>query len=197
MGTGSKDRVSRINSHSFLRSSATAGLNREVIALNTHSIMYYTAIDFNVASFAPREVRSYEERDEELGTHSSARTNTISTPLCSNSSISSQWLAKIVWKFLDERTLIVGSEDVEDDRFPPGAGKGYVRAMSGAFRKYERLPDVRGIPQTKVTYVQQVDLKGFIPKFLVNGKSVGEELREVESTGTGSKERVSRQELGD
>ena len=85
-----------------------------------------------------------------------------------------EWVSKVVWKLVDEDTMIVCVEDVEDDRFPPGAGKGYVRASSGAFWKYERLPEVRGIPQTKVTYIQQADLKGFIPSFIVNSKIVGQ-----------------------
>ncbi|GMH87651.1 hypothetical protein TrST_g6002 [Triparma strigata] len=47
--------------------------------------------------------------------------------------------------------MIICYEDVEDDRFPVRAGKGYVRASSGTFWKFERLPEVRGIPQTRVT----------------------------------------------
>ena len=84
-----------------------------------------------------------------------------------------EWLTKGVWKMVDEDTMIVCYEDAKDERFPPGAGKGYTRASSGAFWKYERLPEVKGIPQTRVTYVQQADLKGLIPSFIVNSKIVG------------------------
>ncbi|GMI18487.1 hypothetical protein TrLO_g14652 [Triparma laevis f. longispina] len=73
---------------------------------------------------------------------------------------------------VDENTMVVGFEDIEDDSFPIGAGKKYVRASSGAFWKYERLPEVNGIPQTRVTYCQQADPQGFIPKFVVNSKIV-------------------------
>ncbi|GMH84542.1 hypothetical protein TrVE_jg1457 [Triparma verrucosa] len=69
--------------------------------------------------------------------------------------------------------MVVCFEDTEHDDFPLGAGKDNVRASSGSFWKYERLPEVRDIPQTRVTYVQQADLKGFIPKFLINAKIVG------------------------
>ena len=83
-----------------------------------------------------------------------------------------EWLTKVVWKMVDEDTMIVCYEDVEDGRFPVGAGKGFVRASSGTFWKFERLPEVRGYPQTRVTYVQQVDLKGFIPALVMNSRVV-------------------------
>ena len=81
-----------------------------------------------------------------------------------------EWLTKVVWKMVSEDTMMVGFEDTKDNNFPPGAGKGYVRASSGCLWKYERLPEVLGIPQTRVTYTQQVDLKGFIPSFVMNSK---------------------------
>ena len=84
-----------------------------------------------------------------------------------------EWLTKAVWKILDEDTMIVCYEAVEDGRFPVGAGKGYMRASSVALWRYERLPEIRGIPQTRVTYIQQADLKGFIPPFVLNSKLTG------------------------
>ncbi|GMH58858.1 hypothetical protein TrLO_g8001 [Triparma laevis f. longispina] len=83
-----------------------------------------------------------------------------------------EWLVKFVWKMVDENTMIVGYEDTEDDNFPIGVRKKYVRASSGAFWKYERLPEVSGTPQTRVTYCQQVDLKGFMPLFVMNSRIV-------------------------
>ena len=47
-----------------------------------------------------------------------------------------------------------------------------MRASATTFLKYEQLPDVRCIPQTRVTYVQQIDLKGFIPALVMNSKTV-------------------------
>ncbi|GMH55111.1 hypothetical protein TrLO_g5807 [Triparma laevis f. longispina] len=55
-------------------------------------------------------------------------------------------LNQSVWKMVDENTMIVGYEDVEDDNFPIGAGKKYVRASSIAFWKYEWLPEENGVP---------------------------------------------------
>ncbi|GMH73697.1 hypothetical protein TL16_g06259 [Triparma laevis f. inornata] len=79
-----------------------------------------------------------------------------------------EWLMKCVWKMLDANTMLVGIEDTEDNNFPIGAGKKYVRASATAFWKYERLNEENGAPQTKVTYYQQADLRGFIPKFVAN-----------------------------
>ncbi|GMI14487.1 hypothetical protein TrLO_g4880 [Triparma laevis f. longispina] len=82
-----------------------------------------------------------------------------------------EWLAKRVWKFMNKNVLFVGYEDVYDERFPiGGTNKNCVRGSSFAFLKYERLFEVDDIPQTKVTYCQQADLKGSIPKFVMNNK---------------------------
>ncbi|GMH61177.1 hypothetical protein TL16_g03202 [Triparma laevis f. inornata] len=82
-----------------------------------------------------------------------------------------EWLTKCVWKMLDENTMIVGFEDIEDDNFPIGAGKNYVRGSSAAFWKYERLPEIEGIPQTSIMYCAQVDLKGLIPKAVADARA--------------------------
>lgn len=81
-----------------------------------------------------------------------------------------EWLTMCVVKLLDENTIIVCYDDAVDDRFPAGAKKDCVRASAGALWKYERLPEVRGIPQTKVTYVQQADGKGYMPKVAINSQ---------------------------
>ncbi|GMI17500.1 hypothetical protein TrLO_g6041 [Triparma laevis f. longispina] len=86
-----------------------------------------------------------------------------------------EFLTKCVWKRLDEKTLIVGFEDTDDVEFPIGSVGGqrgkYVRASAKSFWKYERLPDVEGVPQTKVMYCQMVDLRGSIPKLASHSAS--------------------------
>jgi len=42
--------------------------------------------------------------------------------------------------------------------------------------RYEELPPNGGLPQTRVTYTQQIDLGGLIPKVVVNGQGVGQLL---------------------
>ncbi|GMH61704.1 hypothetical protein TL16_g03315 [Triparma laevis f. inornata] len=71
---------------------------------------------------------------------------------------------------LDEKTMIVGYEDTEDDRFPL-VGK-YILGTSGTFWKLEKLQEVDGIPQTRITYSQMIDLKGFIPKIVMRRRMV-------------------------
>ncbi|GMH88273.1 hypothetical protein TL16_g11109 [Triparma laevis f. inornata] len=85
-----------------------------------------------------------------------------------------EWLNRSVWKVVDENTINVGYEDIEDGNFPIGAGKKYARASSIVFLKYERLPEVNDIPQTRVTYCIQVDLRGLIPMFIANSKIISQ-----------------------
>ncbi|GMH78176.1 hypothetical protein TrLO_g2562 [Triparma laevis f. longispina] len=77
-----------------------------------------------------------------------------------------EFCVKSVWKFAnDGQTCLVGLEDVDCEEFPLAAAKlkKWIRAKTATFWKYERLPEVEGVPQTMVTYYQQADLKGFIP----------------------------------
>jgi hypothetical protein len=38
---------------------------------------------------------------------------------------------------------------------------------------FKQLPKVRGVAQTRVTYIQHVNLNGGIPGFVVNSQGVG------------------------
>ncbi|GMH47290.1 hypothetical protein TL16_g00027 [Triparma laevis f. inornata] len=79
-------------------------------------------------------------------------------------------LAKLTRKRRKERVEFGGLECNVTIAFP--IGNKYVRASATSFWKFEKLPDIEGIPQTSVTYYQQVDLKGYIPHFVMNGKIV-------------------------
>ncbi|GMH90953.1 hypothetical protein TL16_g11919 [Triparma laevis f. inornata] len=79
-------------------------------------------------------------------------------------------LMKKIWKVLDEQTIIVTYESFEHPHYPVGT-KNSIRATGAAFWRYEKLPEVDGIPQTRVAYSQQLDLKGLIPKAVVNTKA--------------------------
>ncbi|GMH84308.1 hypothetical protein TL16_g09884 [Triparma laevis f. inornata] len=86
-----------------------------------------------------------------------------------------EWLTKFVWKMEDGgNTIVICFEDVDHDDFPVGAGKGYVRASSSGFMRYTRLPTKLpgSIPQTSITYYQQVDLKGYLPTFFIKIKII-------------------------
>ena len=80
-----------------------------------------------------------------------------------------EFLTRSCWRMVDENTMVCAYENAEDVRFPR---KKHVRASTDSFFRYEKLPEVEGIPQTKVTYCIQVDLKGFIPKTIMNSKIV-------------------------
>ncbi|GMH95050.1 hypothetical protein TL16_g13066 [Triparma laevis f. inornata] len=84
-----------------------------------------------------------------------------------------EYLTKNVWKVVNENIMVVGYDVVEHDDVPNGGGKKYVRASTSGFFRYEKLPEVKGVPQTRVTYLTQMDLKGLIPKWVMNSKAVG------------------------
>ena len=84
-----------------------------------------------------------------------------------------QWVTMTIWKWAeDKQELTVAGEDIEDVRFPER--KEYLRASGSALYKYKRMADVEGQEQTKVTWTQQVDLGGAIPKWVQNRQGVGQ-----------------------
>jgi len=87
-------------------------------------------------------------------------------PLCSDP----VFRQVLVWK-QTEGKLVVVAADIESEEFPLGSSK-HVRGQSLSFWEYERLAPQAGVPQTRVTYVIKIDLKGSIPKFIVNSKAV-------------------------
>jgi hypothetical protein len=83
-----------------------------------------------------------------------------------------QWVAKGVWKWAaDKKELMVVADNATHGDFPER--KEYLRASGTALFKYKREADVGGIPQTKVTYTQLLDLGGAIPKWVQNRQGVG------------------------
>ena len=84
-----------------------------------------------------------------------------------------QWVAMIVWKWEeDKKELTVASDSVEHIRFPER--KEYLRASGSALYKYSRMAAAEGTEQTKVTWTQQLDLGGAIPKWLQNRQGVSQ-----------------------
>jgi hypothetical protein len=83
-----------------------------------------------------------------------------------------QFVSMAVWKWAaDKKELTVVAENVENDAFPVRTE--YLRASSTVLCKYKKEAEVGGIPQTKVTWIQQVDLGGAIPKWVQNRQGVG------------------------
>ncbi|GMI19234.1 hypothetical protein TeGR_g13668, partial [Tetraparma gracilis] len=84
-----------------------------------------------------------------------------------------QWVNKLIWKWAaDKKELTVVGDDVVYDGFPER--EEYLRASSTVVVKYKQEAKVGEIPQTKVTYTQQVDLGGRIPKWVQNRQGVGQ-----------------------
>ncbi|GMI30488.1 hypothetical protein TeGR_g8045 [Tetraparma gracilis] len=83
-----------------------------------------------------------------------------------------QFVSMVVWKWdEDMQELTVAGEGVQHDGFPER--KEYLRASGSALYKYKREAEVGELPQTKVTYTQQVDLGGRIPKWVQNRQGIG------------------------
>jgi hypothetical protein len=82
-----------------------------------------------------------------------------------------QFVSRIVWKWAaGKKELMVIADSVEHTDFLEC--KEYQRASSTVMVKYKQDAEAGKIPQTKVTYTQQVDVGGNIPKWAQNRKGV-------------------------
>jgi hypothetical protein len=77
-----------------------------------------------------------------------------------------EFVLKVVWKWVSTSTLVVVTESFDDEERHPRRS-GYVPAWTTILTKLERLEGVDGLPQTRLTYTQQVDVGGAIPKSFV------------------------------
>ena len=79
-----------------------------------------------------------------------------------------EFLTYVVWRRRgDNLTVIYDGAELAD--FAPKPA--YVQGTSTAHYEYEKLQAVGDVPQTRVTYTQQVNLGGLIPTSLVNGQA--------------------------
>jgi hypothetical protein len=76
------------------------------------------------------------------------------------------FVLRVVWKWISTSTLVIVTESFEDDARHPRRS-GYVRGYTTVLTKLERIEAVGGTPQTRLTYTQQVDVGGAIPKSIV------------------------------
>ncbi|GMI22423.1 hypothetical protein TeGR_g13348, partial [Tetraparma gracilis] len=83
-----------------------------------------------------------------------------------------QFVVRIVWKWdEDKQELTVVADSVEHTDFLER--KEYLRASCTGICTYKQEAEVGKIPQTKVTWTQQLDLGGRIPKWAQNRQGVG------------------------
>jgi hypothetical protein len=84
-----------------------------------------------------------------------------------------QWVMRNVWKWAaDKKELMLVSDDAVHNDFQER--KEYLRASSTVVVKYKQEAFVGETPQTKVTWTQQVDIGGRIPKWAQNRQGVGQ-----------------------
>jgi len=82
-----------------------------------------------------------------------------------------EFLLSQIWMLQEDR-LVVGYRSLELVAFP--LRPQYVRGTSLALWEYEELQQAGNMPQTRATYWCQVDIKGRIPKFVVNGQAANQ-----------------------
>ena len=94
-----------------------------------------------------------------------------------------QFVSRVVWKWAaGKEELTVVADSVEHTEFPER--KEYLRASNTVMVKYKQEAFVGGIPQTKVTWTQQVNLGGRIPKWAQNRQGVGALMYVIEHAPT-------------
>jgi hypothetical protein len=94
-----------------------------------------------------------------------------------------QFVSRNVWKWGADKTELtaVGDNAVHGD-FPER--KEYLRASGTGMFKYQQEAEVGEIPQTKVTWTQQLDFGGAIPKGVQNRRGVSIMMYEFEQPST-------------
>jgi hypothetical protein len=76
-----------------------------------------------------------------------------------------------VWRWgADKKELTAVYDNFETGDFP--VRKEYLRASATSMYAYKQEADEGGVAQTKVTWTQQMDLGGRIPKWVQNGLGV-------------------------
>ena len=80
-----------------------------------------------------------------------------------------EFRVKGVWQVFKDGTALLAYEDTDDlDEEYPARRFGTVSASIQTACMFEPLPSVFGIPQTKVTFVARVDVKGIVPATFTN-----------------------------
>ena len=85
-----------------------------------------------------------------------------------------EWVSSTIWKWVDSNrdTLRLVCTSVEDEDYPLDE-KFLVRASTEILSTYQKLPEKSGVPQTKLTFVFELDLGGRIPKRVYNSEGWG------------------------
>ena len=81
-----------------------------------------------------------------------------------------EFVWKVMWKRISADEVIVVYKPIEVNavwNFPTAEGK-VLRASSWTWVRFRRLPAFLGISQTKISYMSQLDMAGYVPVDLIN-----------------------------
>jgi hypothetical protein len=81
-----------------------------------------------------------------------------------------EWVSRILWKKVDDETMLLVVVDAEVDEYPKKSDR--VRAKAKTLWEYKKLPNLNGVPQTRVSYFTQIGFNGIIPKAIANSRGV-------------------------
>ncbi|GMI25387.1 hypothetical protein TeGR_g1751, partial [Tetraparma gracilis] len=83
-----------------------------------------------------------------------------------------EFVTRSVWWWESETVLLVATESCLAEQYPRRPG--IVRASVVSLQKFEQLDPIDEIPQTRVMFMQQPDMGGFIPSRAVRAAAVGQ-----------------------
>jgi len=76
-----------------------------------------------------------------------------------------EFVLRLLWKKLTANTVVVCYESIDEQN---EANNKYVRASNSVYNEYKRLEPLGGVPQTRVTWTQRVELGGSVSRQIVN-----------------------------
>ena len=80
---------------------------------------------------------------------------------------------RVIWKRISEEEFCVVHVDSELENLKIEEGESnIVRATAPVFCHFARLPPKGGVPQTKMSYYMKTDLKGNIPRKVVEARAL-------------------------
>jgi hypothetical protein len=83
-----------------------------------------------------------------------------------------EFVQRVVWRWEDATTLLVAAESCSSEAHP--VRPSFVRGSASVLAKFEQVVSIGEIPQTRLTWFQQPDLGGRIPKKLVDRAAVSQ-----------------------
>ena len=76
-----------------------------------------------------------------------------------------EWVVRLLWKKLAADKVVVCYESIDEQN---EANNKYVRASNAVYNEYRRLEPLRGVPQTRVTWTQKIELGGSVSRQVPN-----------------------------